>query len=355
MGNQQSQQKSNQSKSYVMPLLRRSSSDTTDSQCSTPDDYFTTKYCIEMNDAELDRLTDAHYILKHIYGGNTSAPVHSLLSGQNFTMYSLPASPTSSLFSEHQQNTHVLDLACGHGVWVMEMACAYPHTQFYGIDIYNHFPNAIKPSNAHFIQRDLLHPTGLPFPDQHFDYIHMQSTYNCFSLEDVKFVMREIARVLKPGGYLEIRDVNPIPKGGPTTDDFFSDFAERMLQYNGVDITWPQQLQQLMTEEAGLTEFHQKTYPMRFGMSGPFGTAFNTSVVHACKSYRRFFMESCQLSPEACDQKLSEIAEECVSHQSYVQHYMGWAKKPLHGTLTPLSSYDHTMVDIVHFADGYME
>ena len=94
MGNQQSQQKSNRSKSVdrAMPQLGQSLSDTTDSQSSstpndkcrlkkmkcknssneTPQKQPTSKYCIEMNDTELDRLTDAvsysvYYCFLYVY------------------------------------------------------------------------------------------------------------------------------------------------------------------------------------------------------------------------------------------------------------------------------------------------
>ncbi|KAI8380854.1 S-adenosyl-L-methionine-dependent methyltransferase [Blakeslea trispora] len=334
-------------------------------------DYFSrqpdnsSKYCIQMDNNELDRLTDAHFILKHIYDGNASAPVDQILSKPTLFTHdnsqvtiSVPSSPTSFDYPNHQHSPRVLDVACGHGVWVMEMASSYPHAQFYGIDICHQFPTSIKPANAHFLQRDLLNTDGLPYPDGYFDYIHMRSTYNCFSFDDVKFVMRELSRVLKPGGYMEVREVDPILQNrGPTTDFFFSNFAQRMLEHHQVDITWPQHLQQLLTHEAGLMNLHKKEVSMNFGVSSPFGNLLDASVVDACKSYRQFFMDSCQLSSEECDEKLAIIAQECVSYQSYVGCHMAWGQKPLHGTMTPLSSYeaDHTMVDIVHFADGYME
>lgn len=80
----------------------------------------------------------------------------------------------------------VLDIACGSGVWVLDMASTYPDSQFYGIDFACIFPNTIKPPNTTFHQGDLLDPEGFPYPDEFFDYIHMRLVYNCFSPTDLK-------------------------------------------------------------------------------------------------------------------------------------------------------------------------
>lgn len=160
---------------------------------------------IETDEKEQDRSTNTHFVLKHYFGDNLSAPVHDLLS-----------KPTVS--------TRVLDVACGYGVWVLEMATNYPHTEVYGIDAACLYPNTIKPSNAKFQQCDMLDPEGFPYPNEYFDYIHMRLVYNCFSASDLKFVLNEMNRVLKPGGYIEIRDIDPIIKNpGPVTDAVFSD------------------------------------------------------------------------------------------------------------------------------------
>lgn len=80
----------------------------------------------------------------------------------------------------------VLDVACGSGVWVLEMATSFPNSQFHGIDFACIYPNTIKPANTHFSHGDILDSEGFPYPDEYFDYIHMRLVYNCFSLPDLK-------------------------------------------------------------------------------------------------------------------------------------------------------------------------
>lgn len=96
---------------------------------------------------------------------------------------------TTTNMLKHIVEPRVLDIACGTGIWVLEMCSDFPRAQLYGIDISAMYPGTIKPPNAHFMQGDVR--DGLPFPDAHFDYIHMQLVYNCFSRSesDVSFLL----------------------------------------------------------------------------------------------------------------------------------------------------------------------
>lgn len=120
---------------------------------------------IEDDEQQQEWLTNTHFVLKHCFGDNFSAPVHNLLS----------------------IHTRVLDVACGFGVWVLEMASTFPTAAFYGIDIAPIYPNTVKPPNATFQQCDILQP--LPYPNEFFDYIHMRLVCHCFSAPDLKVIL----------------------------------------------------------------------------------------------------------------------------------------------------------------------
>jgi SAM-dependent methyltransferase len=93
---------------------------------------------------------------------------------------------TTTVLTSKQDTTsaRVLDMACGSGVWVLEMATEFPNAQFYGVDMVPLYPSEIKPPNTSFQQVDIL--KGLPFPDEYFDYVHMRLVYNCFSSSNIK-------------------------------------------------------------------------------------------------------------------------------------------------------------------------
>lgn len=83
--------------------------------------------------------------------GNFSAPVEELL----------------------EKGIKVLDVGCGSGRWILEMARDFPNSTFIGVDVSNVFPSPDKiPSNASFVEGNVLH--GLPFADDTFDYVYQR-------------------------------------------------------------------------------------------------------------------------------------------------------------------------------------
>lgn len=119
-------------------------------------------------------------------GENFSAPVRDLLSGSAAVSQPTRNSggSTDNWSVESLPPPRVLDVACGTGIWCLEMATEFPNSQFYGIDLSACYPSDIKPGNTTFSKCDILSDKGFPFPDGHFDYVFMRQVYNCFSESD---------------------------------------------------------------------------------------------------------------------------------------------------------------------------
>ncbi|CAG8666510.1 24601_t:CDS:2 [Cetraspora pellucida] len=125
------------------------------------------KYILPNDDEEVDRLQLQHFLYRTIWNGNYSAPVAEIL--------------------EHG-NCNVLDVG------------------FIGIDISPMFPTGIKPSNLTFHTANVL--KGLPFPDNHFDFVYMRFLIIAFTEEEWNTVIDELIRVVKPGGWIELMEGN---------------------------------------------------------------------------------------------------------------------------------------------------
>ena len=99
----------------------------------------------------------------------------------------------------------------------MEMAADFQKPHYVGIDMAPVFPKSTFPSNIEFFQSNFLE--GLPYEDNTFDYIHMQFLSCDFAESQWEnIVCKELARVLKPGGWLEICDPEfEFVNCGPTT------------------------------------------------------------------------------------------------------------------------------------------
>ncbi len=83
------------------------------------------------------------------------------------------------------------------------MASNYPNAKFIGVDISPIQPLQVKPDNFTFIKANLL--DGLPFADGTFDFIFQRFLAGAIPKEKWSYVMNELTRILKPGGYLEVK------------------------------------------------------------------------------------------------------------------------------------------------------
>ncbi|HEY8549434.1 MAG TPA: class I SAM-dependent methyltransferase [Vicinamibacterales bacterium] len=116
-----------------------------------------------------------------------------------------------------QPGHRVLDVGCGTGSLLMQIASAHPQVQLTGLDP---DPKALaraqrKADKAGIaVQLDRGYSDALPYPDRSFDRVLSSFMFHHLLGRDQKLhTMREIARVLAPGGRLLLLDMTP-----PTSD-----------------------------------------------------------------------------------------------------------------------------------------
>ena len=102
-----------------------------------------------------------------------------------------------------EQNATILDVGCGGGRTVQRLATLAPTGAVYGIDYSAASVAASRASNARAIDAGRVHiqlgsVADLPFPDGSFDLVTAVETH--YYWPDLPANMREVFRVLKPGG-----------------------------------------------------------------------------------------------------------------------------------------------------------
>lgn len=101
-----------------------------------------------------------------------------------------------------------LDLGCGTGTWVVDAAKEWPKCEFVGFDLVN-IQISLKlldPSLAEritWVHGNFL-TTKLPFDDDEFDHVHIQSIARGVPENKWNVLFDEINRILRPGGCVEI-------------------------------------------------------------------------------------------------------------------------------------------------------
>ena len=106
----------------------------------------------------------------------------------------------------------IVDLACGPGGWVLDVAFAYPGIDVAGVDISQtmiSYANARARSqgiaNASFGVMDITQP--LDFSDESFDLVNARFLFSVLLREAWPSFIHECTRILRPGGILRLTDM----------------------------------------------------------------------------------------------------------------------------------------------------
>lgn len=138
--------------------------------------------------------------------------------------------PLAGLEESSFQN--VIDLACGPGGWVLDIAFEYPATEVCGVDISRgmiEYANARASSqgikNASFGVMDITQP--LDFADASFDLVNARFIFSVLKKDAWPAFLAECTRILRPGGILRLTE--PLDPG-ETTSPAFNQLASLLLQ-----------------------------------------------------------------------------------------------------------------------------
>jgi len=106
---------------------------------------------------------------------------------------------------------HILDLGCGPGSWVLDVAFAYPHIEVCGGDISKimiDYANARARSqgikNASFGVMDITKPFDLA--DGSVDLVNGRALFGVLRREAWQLFIAECTRILRPGGVLRLTE-----------------------------------------------------------------------------------------------------------------------------------------------------
>ncbi|HEY7124502.1 MAG TPA: class I SAM-dependent methyltransferase [Ktedonobacterales bacterium] len=133
-----------------------------------------------------------------------------------------------------RQPRAILDIACGTGIWGIEMARDFPKAEVISFD-YDRtaFENSAQkqkligiPANFHFQVHDALQ--GLPFEPNRFDLTHLRFVGSFVSRQRWPWLLKEMERVTRPGGYLEVVELEDLRSPSPAFNRF-KEVGKRLL------------------------------------------------------------------------------------------------------------------------------
>ncbi|PKY45189.1 hypothetical protein RhiirA4_318830 [Rhizophagus irregularis] len=132
--------------------------------------YHLSNHC----DEDIDRQYFNHFFRRHVFQNSFSAPIEKkLIEGE----------------------CKILDVGCGPGTWLIDLANKYEDSNFFGIDIKSVYPSEAIPENLEFVEADIFN--GLPFPDGEFDFVHQEVMGLIIKAIQWDFVISELIRYIK--------------------------------------------------------------------------------------------------------------------------------------------------------------
>lgn len=147
------------------------------------------------------------------------------------------------LKGKDQRHVEVLDLACGAGRFAAQILRAYPKLRLSGVDMSPNYVEAAQSAVDPWPQADMMEGAAenLPLEDDRFDIIVSVYLFHELPVKIREAVIREAARVLKPGGLFVVADSLQFGDT-PGLDAFLEYFPEGFhepyyKQYLGWDFT----------------------------------------------------------------------------------------------------------------------
>lgn len=245
-------------------------------------------YPLPKDMGEINRLDFQHYLLRTGIGGNFIARVN--------------------------EPRAILDVGTGSGRWAMEVAAIFPQARVVGMDLVStaieedkvlgHGLDA-RPANYQFAVGNVLE--GLPFPDDSFDFTHQRLLITAIPRERWPAVLAELARVTRPGGWVELAECGVPEEGGPGYTGLWGSWIT-FLAMRGVDFTMGHTIGQRLAD-AGLTNITQRTLNFPMGdWGGRIGRSSATDCLAVGKALRSGVVAMGAL-PEAEYDRLFTLAE----------------------------------------------
>lgn len=216
---------------------------------------------------ESARLSYQHHVYRQLYDGLLDEKIVSALS--------LSEPPARN------PPVQICDLACGNGIWAMDVANDFPHTEVTGLDVSrNSFPpKAICPKNLSLDLVDILGDIPGKYIGK-FDVVHIRLLLSALLKPGTKDIaIKNIIRLLKPGGYLHWQELCA-PLWSPvdlSVDPPF--FVEKMtpLQQALEDelkffssMKWASQLNELVGAHGDMEDISMTSMPLKKHLSRSF-------------------------------------------------------------------------------------
>ena len=233
-----------------------------------------------------------------------------------------------------------LDLACGPGSWVLDVAYAYPDIEVVGVDVSNrmiHYAQSRAQSqqlpNAHFHIGDILQP--LDFEDNSFDFVNARTIVGFMMPTSWPTLLRECMRVTRPGGFIRLTELELNLSTSPANERIngllakAGYLAKRTFSPDGLHIGITPMLGRFL-RDAGCQNIRHAAYVVDFSAGSEAHEEYFQDMVVGLQLLKPFLLKVKVITPEELDALYEQaMAEVQADDFCGVMYYLSaWGQKP---------------------------
>jgi ubiquinone/menaquinone biosynthesis C-methylase UbiE len=266
-------------------------------------------YLLPKDDAEIHRLDFQHYMLRYALRSNYVAPVG--------------------------QPHDILDVGTGTSRWALEMALAFPTANVMSIDLVEPPVDAdvgkkkrpdVRPPNYSFVTANVLE--GLPFPGMSFDFVHQRLLVGAIPAVRWPEVIGELARVTRPGGWVELVEAAPTPNVGPALQALWN-WLVVACDRRGLDAQVGPKIGDML-KAAGLQSVSYQEVDLPIGRyGGRLGTLSETNLISFLTSVRGLVLSYELTTAEQFDAAMAAARKEIARGRFIWPYFVAYGQRPL--------------------------
>ena len=264
-------------------------------------------YVLPKDMQEVNRLDFQHYMLRQVRRGNFDAPV--------------------------RQPHDVRDVGTGTGRWALEAALLWPDCNVIGLDVVPPPIDAgaseqnIRPPNYVFVPGNILE--GLPFNDASFDYVHQRMLVGALPRDRWPDGVRELLRVTRPGGWVELVEGGSARGGGPALDTLNA-WRISAAANRGIDISMGAQIGSLLqTAGAADVVVTQEVFIPLGKRGGRVGPMMEANYFSALENIRPLILNLGLTDEETHTAMLAQARREVAQSRRGVVYDVALGQRPL--------------------------
>jgi len=240
---------------------------------------------------------------------------------------------------EDERSLVILSVGCGITQWATEMALAHPQSAVHAINVSQipslppvpETPPCFDLDNLFFYNLDDT-SLRIPFASNSVDYIHVRRFLPNISKSKYFAFMRELVRVLKVDGYIELVELDQRLRGSGVDCCWPSYWSLIGFDKLGIDTSLALNLSGILRTMLGMEVMHKSSVNMPIGIhGGRLGLTAELFCWRSALTIRPWLMRQAMLSGSEFDELLERAQRETRTLKSYQVYHVAVGRKTVAG------------------------